>query len=252
MELAANPNYIRSQYLSLLFRFHILHEDVDCPPSPPYYSNQFFDHILRAVSSGLNIVKMTTRQWYFHLINHDLLKVIEDDAEVYRQCRVERLSPLLDWNIIWKRVRLACLSSSMMTFLWKLIHHLLPTEERISSTLGNIPSTCRLGCADNTEANLEHCLFSCILSIEVGSWLLETVRTFFPRANAASIINLDLPDNDAVLWIVAYTLQYVWSKRLLKRKATLISCVATLKSEALKLEGTHHSQLAAVILGIIE
>ena len=106
-------------------------------------------------------------------------------------------------NMTWKRVRIACLSSNTMTFLWKLMHQLLPTEERISSSDGNMPSSGRSGCADNIEANLEHCLFECTLSSEVGSWLLETVQAFFPSATAASIISLDLSDNNAVVWIVA-------------------------------------------------
>ena len=159
LELAVNPNYIRSHYLSPLFRSHILHEDVDCPPTPPYYSNQFFDYILRARDSGLIIENMTTRQWYYFIINLDLLKENENGTEIYRKCRIERLSPHIDWNMTWKRVRIACLLSNTMTFLWKLMHQLLPTEERISSSVGNMPSSCRSGCADNIEANLEHCLF---------------------------------------------------------------------------------------------
>ena len=253
LELAVNPRYISSSFLSVLFRVHILQEDIQCPPVPPYYSKHFFDYILLAKSSGLNVVNMTTRQWYHFLLNQDLLKIQEYDGGpvVYRQCRVERLSPHLDWSTIWKRIRLSSLSSNTMSFVWKLMHHLLPTEERISSTLGNMSSSCRLGCPGNIEANVEHCLFSCLLSSEVGSWLVTTVQTVFSLANTANILNFDLPDNCALSWITANTLHYTWTKRSLKKRANLASCLADLKSEALKLEETQHSHLVDTIFGII-
>ena len=253
LELATNPNYIQSQFLSLLYRVHILQEDIYCPPTPPYYSNYFFDHILRAKNSGLNIVNMTTRQWYNYLVNYDLLKMeMDDGTEVYRPCRAERLSPHIDWSTTWKRIRFPFLSSNTMTFLWKLMHKLLPSEERLSSTLGNISPHCQLGCPDNTEANLEHCFFSCLLTYEVGAWLLDTVHIFVPNANAQSVLNLDLPANNALIWIVANTLYFVWAKRSSKKKVSLISCLTHLRSEAIRLEETHHRQLPTCILGMLD
>ena len=41
LELAANPNYQHSPFLTSLYRVHVLGEDTSCPASPPYYSNQF-------------------------------------------------------------------------------------------------------------------------------------------------------------------------------------------------------------------
>ena len=99
---------------------------------------------------------------------------------------------------------------------------------------------------------MEHCLFSYVLSFEVGNWLLETVQKFFPLANAESVINLNLSDNTALLWIAANTLHFVWNKRSSKKKVSIASSLANLKVEALKLDGTHHSQLAAGILEILE
>lgn len=253
LELATNPNFLQSQFLSLLYRVHILQDDIYCPPTPPYYSNYFFDHILRAKNSGLNIVNMTTWQWYNYLINYDLLKMeMDDGTAVYLPCRAERLSPHIDWRSTWKRIRFPFSSSNTMTFLWKLMHKLLPSEGRLSSTLGNISPLCQLGCPDNTEANLEHCFFSCLLTYEVGAWLLDTVHIFVPNANAQSVLNLDLPANNALIWIVANTLYFVWAKRSTKKKVSLISCLTHLRSEAVRLEETHHRHLPTRILGMLD
>ena len=252
LELAVNPHYISSPYLSQLFRVHVLHEDLNCPPPPPYYSNQFFDYILQAKTTGRDIVKMSTRQWYHYLLNKDLLKAeIDDGSEIYRPCRVERLSPDYDWITTWKRIRLSAMSSSTMTFLWKLLHHLLPTEERLFQTLGNVSSSCRSGCPENTVASLEHCLFSCSLICEIGMWLLNTVQSCFPLVNAENVLKLDFPANNTIEWVVAYTLEFIWRNRSSRKKVGLTSCLGYLKFEAMKLEETPYSQLAARILEIL-
>ena len=52
LELSANSAYQSSQYLNSLYRFHILGEDVLCPPLPPYYPTNFFKTILEAKTEG--------------------------------------------------------------------------------------------------------------------------------------------------------------------------------------------------------
>ena len=62
IELAANPTYITSQYLNTLYRVHVLREDLPCPSLPPYYPVSMFEKISLALDSGLDIVRMTTKQ----------------------------------------------------------------------------------------------------------------------------------------------------------------------------------------------
>ena len=101
LELAANQKYLQSQYLNLLYRYHVLDEDVVCPPLPPYYSISFFDIIRQTKNTGRDVVSMTTRQWYSYLLNKDILNVIQEDgSEAKRLCKVELLSPDIDWENI--------------------------------------------------------------------------------------------------------------------------------------------------------
>ena len=90
------------------------------------------------------------------------------------------------------------------------------------------------------------------MTYEVGAWLLNTVHIFVPNANALSVLNLDISDNIPLLWIIANTLYFVWTKRSTKNKVSLISCLTYLRSEALRLEETQHRQLPTCILGILD
>ena len=181
MEVAANPDYQSSQYLNSLYRFHVLGDDFLCPPQPPYYSATFFDTIRQAKIEGKNIVGMSTRQWYLYLMEREVLK--EETAEGSREnrlCRIERKYPEYDWVSTWEKARLPVLSSNVRSFLWKLIHDMLTTEERLNSTLGNIPASCRYGCEDHPVADQIHSFFNCSLTCIVGQWLLKSVRIFGP------------------------------------------------------------------------
>ena len=72
LELAASPRYLQSQFLNMLYKFPILGEDLLCPPNPPYYSTDFFDIIRDALNEGRDVVRMTTRQWYQHLLDKEV------------------------------------------------------------------------------------------------------------------------------------------------------------------------------------
>ena len=252
MELAANPKYHQSPFLSSLYRVHILQENIPCPPSPPYYSNQFYQYILSAKNDGKNIIDMTTKQWYHYLINKDFLKDVKDDGtEVFYLCRAERNSPGIDWKTTWSKVKYPFLSSSTATFLWKLLHDLLPTEERLSTTLGNTTSTCRFGCP-NQVATLVHCFFDCHLTSDVGSWALRMVHKFCPSMEEEKILKLDFTAGNNLFWVTANTLQYLWNIRTSKKKARLDNCLSHFNAEALRLEETNQEHLVPSILEIID
>ena len=250
LELAANPKYFQSQYLNLLYRVHILGEDISNPPLlPPYYNVTFFSTICQAKDSGCDIINMTTKQWYNYLLDLNILKLTHEDGSVSnRVCRVERLWPDLDWESTWTRIKLPSLPNDTTSFLWKLMHDLLTTEERVNATVGNASASCRFGCG--VVADLEHCFFGCCLTNDVGNWLLSLVRKFEPT-NEANILKLKTPSNDALDWIIAITLHLIWSSRVASKKANLQQCVAHLKAEAEIMKNTKFNELAEEITGII-
>ena len=252
LELAANPDYIQSPFLSILYRVHILQEDTPCPTSPPYYTNQFYQYIVSARNSGMDIIAMTTKKWYQYLIDRELLKETkEDGTQCYRPCRVERLSPDTDWTTTWSKVRHPFLSSTTATFLWKLMHDLLTTEERLWTTLGSTPPTCRFGCPMQ-EATLVHCFFECHRTAAVGLWVLETVQKSYPSAEKEGILKLNFSASNSLFWVTANTLQYIWTIRSSSKMVNLNSCLVHLKTEALRFNETIHEHLIQNILEILD
>ena len=131
-----------------------------------------------------------------------------------------------------------------------MLHELLTTEERVSNTLGNIPSSCRYGCLDQT-ATLEHCFFHCHLTQNVGPWILGVVQRACPTADEKSILKSNFSIGDSFLWTTANMLHLLWTNRAANKKVSLYSCIVHLKTEALRLEETIHQCLVPSILEII-
>ena len=132
-------------------------------------------------------------------------------------------------------------TSGVSSFVWILMHDLLTTEERINSTIGNLSASYRFGC--NVVANLEHCFFRCGLTNQVGNWLL-TISRKFGTMNETDILNFDVPDNKVLIWILAMTLHFIWSKRVNSKRAGLQECIAHLKAELEMMKPTRYRTLA--------
>ena len=251
LELAANPKYLHSQYLNMLYRFHVLGENFVCPTLPPYYKGSFFEIICQAKNTGRDIISMTTRQWYIYLINKDVLKVFhEDGSESRRLCRAEVLSPDINWESIWGKVRHSSLSSVTSSFLWKLVNNLLTTEERVYSTIGNTTAFCRY-CSNDVIANLKHCFFQCCLTKDVGSWLVALSREFGPY-DEEKLLKLDVDNNDALMWISANVLHFCWLKRTSSKKAEVQECLAQLEADTSMMKIADFALLSQKISNILE
>ena len=104
-----------------------------------------------------------------------------------------------------------------MTFLFKLLHQILPTQERVARTKPSTSPSCKMpGCHADVE-NLEHALIFCQANDDVGLKLLEIVRGFTPTLQAESLFRLELHvDHDHELPVVLFistVLSSVWNLR---------------------------------------
>ena len=165
-------------------------------------------------------------------------------------CRIERNTPDVDWISTWGKIRLPFLSSRVVSFLWKLCHDILTTEERVNSTLGTIPNCCRFGCDHHPVANQIHCFFNCTMTYNIGQWLLQTVRSFGP-ASELDVLRMNVPNNHALIWIIAETLHHCWTKRVSNKVADHPHFQAHLDSELKLMKETCLSQLADDIVIIL-
>ena len=76
---------------------------------------------------------MTEKQWYRFLIEQKVT-MVQAGADVSQDlipCRAELKDPELPWDSIWPSIRLPGLGSEITSFLFKILHNLLPTQERV-------------------------------------------------------------------------------------------------------------------------
>ena len=137
--------------------------------------------------------------------------------------RVEQLVPDQDWAMTWTLAKTKGLNRDQSSFLFKLLHQLLPTQDRINR-ITNEPGLCKV-CQASPE-DLNHALFSCPSSKTVADLILSYVHIIVPGITSQRLLRLDfgtlLEDTDqlAVLGLVSTGLTYIWQARAEKKVVT--------------------------------
>ena len=218
LETAVNPSFSHSLYHSLLFRAHVLKDDTVSVCTPPYYSDSFFKSI-RWVEENtpLNVATMSTTQWYRVLVEQEVTMVeVEGTPRDFIKCKEELLSPEIDWETTWRRARMKGLGSEATSFLWKMLHNILPTEARLGRILPNQSQNCKF-CSTPAKADLLHCFFYCEKTKLVGRWLLSWMSKQDSGVSAAGLLKLEFQVEESrempVVWLIAQTLLYMWGVR---------------------------------------
>ena len=259
LETSVNPSFLHNLYHTILFRVYVLQDDSisSPPPMPPYYSVSFFNSI-RWVrdNTPLNVATMTTAEWYRVLLELEVTMVdTETNSMEYRKSRSELSSPSTDWELTWGRARLKGLGSEATSFLWKLLHHILPTEERVARILPNSSEYCRQ-CPTPTPANLEHCFFNCVSTNNVGRSLLQAIRLHDPAVTPAGLLRLEFTAEEAnempIVWVTAQTLLYMWGVRQNGRIVDLFTTRTVLETKINLLRETRFRNEHACIKEIVE
>ena len=160
METAVNTKFQHNLFHTILYRVNVLEDDsIPALPLPPYYPVSFFTIIRQAKqNTPLNVATMSTANWYRLLVEQEITmyEPINSPWEFIR-CRAEIASPDTDWESSWRRARLKGIGSDGASFLWKMLHNLLPTEARLNRILPNSSEHCKL-CPTPSNADLPHCL----------------------------------------------------------------------------------------------
>ena len=243
IEIAADPSFINSQYETSIYNYYVLDiQSQQPPPRPPFYTEYFFQAIKDANESGLDVMKMKIKQWYNFLLKREYSDVIGDDL-VVRPSRIELSDPSVLWDNIWKNVHLQILGNAEISFSWKLVHNLLTTEERVHATVGNTSASCKFFCTDDSPANLKHCLLSCDMSSDVGTWLIRIFQSISPASTVNDMLRLQIFENDALLWILVKSLFFCWCQRMARKRALKSECLSFLLADLMLLRETKYSTL---------
>ena len=177
VDTAINPKYRRNLYHLALYKWYV--EDDRTIPNPgknPYYSNEFFATIKRIKQDGLlRISGLSIRQWYKVLLEQEILNTTDSiGRQTKKLFKVEKDHPEVIWENVWSLVTLRGLESVDSSFLFRLLHSLLPTQERLFKILGcKVTSSCCPLCLDRVEGI--HCLMPSyhvhsMMALENGSY----------------------------------------------------------------------------------
>ena len=109
-------------------------------------------------------------------------------------CKAELANPSTDWQLSWSLCRQQGIHPDMASFLWKMLHNLLSTQERLHRLGASHNPTCsRCKQADGT---LKHELFECNNNNHVGQLLLSCLQTYLPDLTPISLLRLELHNLD--------------------------------------------------------
>ena len=116
-------------------------------------------------------------------------------------------------SIKWRRAKLKGLGYEASSFLWKLLHQLLPTEERLARILPNTSPVCKI-CSTPTHADLIHCFFQCSSTRVMGAKLLSLFAVHDPLVTPSKLLRLDFQSEASMkmplVWISSQLLLYMW------------------------------------------
>ena len=140
-----------------------------------------------------------------------------------------------------------------MSFLFKVLHDLLPTQDRLARTSPTVTGECIM-CTTNVREDLEHALVSCPSNYGIGNAVLESLPPG-NRVHGQHVLRLQLALEDhhelPVVWFLAVSWSSIWESRKLGRRPELYKVRADLEAKVSLLRETRHAEAAEEITSII-
>ena len=251
LETAINPKFLHSTFHTALFNRHVLLDlSWPDPGMPPYFNQEFFS-IIRNVHlhSPDDVTTMSSRQWYFHLLE-DNVTMDNGTPRKFITSRAEALTPNLDWERTWRLARLKGLTPDQTSFLWRLLHQLLPTLSRVHRMTPNTSPICK-HCEDGVVEDLHHALISCPFNIELSQALLDILSVYQPNLDPSHTLTLNFVIEEhmelPVVWLTTNFFQEIWNHRKEKKRCILVRARADLEARVSLLRKTRFSESATLI-----
>jgi hypothetical protein len=208
LETAVNPKFRHSLYHEILFRYHVLEDhSLVNPGIPPFYSASFFETIKNVhKNTPESLPTMTEGQWYKLLMDENVLKEETEEGVTFLPCKIELNNTDNDWERTWRISRMQGLGSELTSFLFKLLHNLLVTQDRLSKINQDTSSACKAaGCSGDIAEDHLHVFSLCPGLNGIGYIYLEAVREFIPDITMEKALLLQFEvDPNMELALVSY------------------------------------------------
>ena len=176
----------------------------------------------------------------------------------YIPCRSELINPQVDWPRTWRLARLKGLGPDITTFLWRLIHKLLPTKDPVDRIVRNQNSSpnCQL-CQEETREDQHYTFFNCSFNANAGAALLSGLSHLVPGITCHQILLLDFNIGDSdderpAVWLIGNFLSLLWTCRVAKKAVRLFVIRSDLEARASLLSETRFNNCGMRIRNLIE
>ena len=244
LETSCKPNFRRNQFHEALFNFYVLEDTtITKPDIPPYFKGDFFPAIQRINSSPLGLSKINVKQIYRFLVEEVTMNEDSRGIQSLKPIRVEAANPTNQWDKIWGMARQSMLGPSLTTFLFKLLHQILPTADRVSRILPNQSPNCTR-CRSSTVETLHHAMFDCSESKAAGSILLQGLRKLIPIITSSQVLTLNFDSTEdlsfPLTWATAHFLSSLWQLRTDKKKVEPIKIRTDMEASCRLLRESRH------------
>ena len=254
IETALASGFIMNMYHNALYMWHVEGDKAMSDPGrPPYYSMDFFSAIKQVQQEGLlKISSMSTKQWYQVLIeNYVTMEVVVGNPQrQWKLVKCEKKNPSVDWNRSWDLAKMKHLTSEQSSFLFKMLHNILPTNSRLHHLKQKDCPACS-HCSSGSADDCQHALLNCSKNVDVNNWVTSFTRKVVPNCSLLDIItlNLDLTEEMKfpLVWALAHVLSLVWHLRLNKKSIMLFNIRADMEAKINSLRTTRVAGLASQI-----
>ena len=178
IQTAADTRFRQSLFHSWLFRYHVIGDTtLPDPGYTPYYDEKFFK-VIRDVNenSPLNPADMKVKDWYIYLLEKNVTKreTGQGGSCELVPCKVEERRPEGCWTECYRIIRFKGLNPDSKSFLFKLVHTLLPSKERLHYLTTKTSPQC--WCGGGADETYVHLFYQCPKNREAGQALLKCVQ----------------------------------------------------------------------------
>ena len=123
-----------------------------------------------------------------------------------------------------------------ISFLFKMMHNTLVTQERLSRTSPTVSPNCKFpGCAGTEHEDLLHALVHCPGNNDVGNSILNVVRSYAPGLGVDEAVRLNFNVEEGLefplVWFSAVAWSALWNLRLNKTRPQLYLVRADLEAK---------------------
>ena len=258
-EQAADPMFRHSLYLETLFRQEVLGEYCGGAkvPLPPYYGPAFFGILRKYRHNGPKMLElMTIKDWTQILTRDNITHLTLDPIEepILRPLAIESSHNDVNWAVALDRARTPGLPSDLASMLFKVMHNILPTQERQARFEKGLSQGSCDHCITGPNDDIVHSFTACSLNKHNFEFVNNLINFLSPGTEKKQTLFLNFrpllrPYELAACTCIAEGLRFMWYNRVRSRSESNILLKASITARANILNLTEkHKDTAEIML----